>query len=78
MATKDSNNNIFKCQMLSRLQMDCDYYLGNGNRNIKHLWADDEKDHIQEMKDIYNSLDEKPEWLKWEEILQYEKLMINA
>jgi len=71
----NKTDNTFKYQMLSRLQMDCDYYLGNGNRNIKHLWADDEKSHIQEMKDIYNSLDEKPEWLKWEEILQYEKLM---
>jgi hypothetical protein len=73
-----NNNNTFKYQMLSRLQMDCDYYLGNGNRHTKFLWADNEKDHIQEMKDIYNSLDKKPEWLTWEEILQYEKRMTNT
>ena len=70
-------SNTFNYQMLSRLQMDCDYYLGNGNRNPKHLWAGNEKDHIQEMKDIYNTLEEKPVWLKWEDILKYEKQMLD-
>lgn len=67
----------FQYQMLDRLRSDCDYYLGYGNRNPKRLWADNEKDHIEEMKRIWLSFseDEKPEWLPWEKILQYEKDM---
>ena len=64
--------------MLSRLQSDCEYYLGNGNRCKKHLWAGDEKKQIKEMKKLYNELpdDQKPEWLTHEQILDYEKEMI--
>lgn len=67
----------FQYQMLDRLRSDCDYYLGHGNRNPKRLWADNEKEHIEEMKRIWHSFaeDEKPEWLPWEKILQYEKAM---
>jgi hypothetical protein len=68
----------FNYMMLSRLESDCKYYLGNGNRNPKHLWAGDEEKHIAEMKKIYNSFtnDKKPEWLTMEQILEYEKQMI--
>jgi len=68
----------FNYMMLSRLQMDCDYYLGNGNRYKKHLWAKDEKEQISEMKKIYNwfEKDKKPEWLTYDKILEYEKEMI--
>jgi hypothetical protein len=71
--------NGFDYMMLSRLESDCKYYLGNGNRNKKHLWAGDAKAQIKEMKKLYNELPEnrKPEWLTYEEILEYEKLMIN-
>lgn len=64
--------------MLGRLQSDCKYYLGYGNRYAKHLWAGDEQKQIDEMKKIYNSLpkDAKPEWLTYKEILAYEKEMI--
>jgi len=63
--------------MLSRLKMDCDYYLGNGNRNKKQLWADNEEEHIDEMKKLYNEFSEnkKPEWLTWADILNYEMKM---
>ena len=69
----------FNYMMLDRLKMDCDYYLGNGNRYNKHLWAGDEQKQIDEMKKLYNSFtdEDKPEWLTWDNILQYEKLMIN-
>lgn len=67
----------FNYMMLSRLKSDCDYYLGNGGRYTKFLWADDEEEHIAEMKKIYNRFDDgkKPEWLTWEEILKYEEQM---
>lgn len=70
-------DNKFNYMMLSRLQMDCDYYLGFGNRNEKVLWAGNVDDHIDEMKRIWNNLPkkEKPEWLSMEDILEYEKKM---
>ncbi len=69
----------FNYMMLDRLVTDCNYYLGNGGRYAGHLWAKDEKKHIEEMKKIYNSFpdDKKPEWLTWEQILEYEAKMIN-
>ena len=67
----------FNYMLLGRLVSDCKYYLGNGNRCTKHLWAGDEKKQIEEMKRIYNSFAKKPEWLTWEQILEYEKQMIN-
>lgn len=69
----------FNYQLLSRLRTDCDYYLSHGNRNEKHLWAGNEQEQINKMKDLYNNFsdDEKPKWLRYEQILQYEKLMIN-
>lgn len=68
----------FYYQLLSRMQMDCDYYLGYGGRNPKQLWANSEIKQIEAMKYIWNSFseNEKPEWLTWEELLNYEKDMI--
>lgn len=73
------NKNRFNYQMLDRLRSDCEYYLGYGNRYAKNLWAKDEQEQIDEMKKLHNSFpeNEKPEWLTYEEILQYEKAMIN-
>ena len=75
--TKDEK---FRYMMLSRLKQDCDYYLGNGNKAVKYLWAGSEADQIQEMKDRYSTFsdDKKPEWLTWDDILRYESLMCNA
>ena len=75
--TKDEK---FRYMMLSRLKQDCDYYLGNCNRYSGHLWAKNEADQIQEMKDRYNTFldDKKPEWLTWDDILRYEILMCNV
>jgi NAD(P)H-flavin reductase len=64
--------------MLSRLESDCKYYLGYGNRYKKHLYYLDEQEHIDEMKKLYNSFpdDEKPQWISYDKILEYEKLMV--
>lgn len=69
-----------KYMLLSRMGMDCDYYLGYGNRQKKRLWAGDEKEHIENMKALWNSFpeDAKPEWLTMEQIEEYEKEMIKA
>ena len=63
----------FRYQLLSRIQMDCEYYL-NTSKSEKHLWAGNTKDQITFMKAIWNSFqdNEKPDWLKLNEILEYE------
>lgn len=65
----------FEYMLLARLQMDCEYYLNNGMWANKHLWAGNPQDQINKMKELYNQLNIKPEWLTMEKILSYEKLM---
>lgn len=62
--------------LLGRLQMDCNYYLGAGNRNSKHLWAGTPKEQIEKMKELYSKLVVKPEWLSEKDISDYEKAML--
>ena len=71
--------NQFNYMMLGRLKSDCDYFLGNGNGFIGHLWAKNINEQIQEMKRIYNIFDNdnKPEWLTYTQILEYESKMLN-
>lgn len=65
----------FRYMMLSRMKSDCDYYIRMGTHNPKNLWAGDEKAQIENMKALWNSFPEedKPEWLTWEELLEYER-----
>ena len=71
------NPNHFDYMMLSRLKMDCDYFLGYGDRYEAHLWAGNIPGQIAEMKKIWRKFPEegKPEWLTWEDILDYERKM---
>ena len=62
-------------QLLSRLKSDCDYYLGEGGRAEKHLWAGDVKAQIAKMLDLYALLPKKPKWLTLEDIEHYEQQM---
>lgn len=70
----------FRYQMLDRLRSDCDYYLGNGGRSARVLWAQSVADHIDAMKQIWNSFatEDKPEWLSWADILKYKSEMGRA
>ena len=66
----------FPYMMLSRLQQDCNYYLGYGNRDAKHaLWAGNEQKQIDKMRELWNALEVKPEWLTMEQIDEYAKQM---
>lgn len=67
----------FRYQLLSRMQSDCNYFLGNGNRCEKHLWGQKVDAHIAYMKALWLSFPtgRKPEWLSYEEIEVYEKRM---
>lgn len=76
---KISDEKRFQYQMLGRLKSDCDYYLGYGYRYSGHLWAKDEKEQINEMKKLWLAFaeEEKPEWLTWEQILEYKSKMCD-
>lgn len=65
----------FEYSLLSRLESDCKYFLGNGNGNVKDLWAGSVDKQIAKMKELYNQLEEKPEWITMEDIDNYEKQM---
>jgi len=74
----DSEANKFQYMMLGRLQTDCDYFLGNGQRSVNNLWGATIEEHIAEMKKIWNSLEAKPEWLSMEQIEDYERQMTES
>lgn len=62
----------FEYMLLNRLQCDCNYYLGHGGRNAGHcLWAHDEQKQIDKMRELYDLLPVKPEWLTREQIDEY-------
>ena len=69
------NENKGDYMLLSRLQSDCEYFLKAGGRSESSLWAGSVKDQIEKMKELWNSLDKKPEWLSMEDIEKYEKEM---
>ena len=64
--------------LLSRLKMDCDYYLGAGERAEKHLWAGSVEAQITKMRELYALLPEKPEWLSEQDIDRYESQMTGG
>ena len=64
-------DNRFNYMMLDRLKSDCEYYLVNGGRNKNSLWAHDEQAQIDKMRELYDSLTIKPEWLTMEQIDEY-------
>ena len=63
----------FDYMMLSRMQMDCKYYDNAAQYNNAHWQTANEM--IESMKERWNKFpdDLKPEWITWEEILEYEK-----
>ena len=65
----------FQYQLLGRLQSDCEYYLGFGNKNPDKLWAKNEVAQIEKMLEIYDALPVKPQWLTREQIYDYSNKM---
>ena len=61
--------------LLSRLKDDCEYFLGAGGRAEKHLWAGNVREQIAKMRELYDALPEKPEWLTQEDIERYAQRM---
>lgn len=75
-----SKEKRFQYMMLDRWRSDCDYFLGYGNRSLNRLCADAPQEHIDAMKKLWLGFaeNEKPEWLTWEQILEYEKQMCGG
>lgn len=76
----DNEGKKFEYMMLDRLRCDCEYYLGYGNRNAEVLWSKNPREHIEAMKTRWLSFaeNEKPQWLTWEQILEFEKQMCET
>ena len=64
-------DNRFRYMLLSRMQSDVKYFLGNGNRHEPDLWAGNAKDHIIIMDELMRSLPEQPQWLSTEQLIDY-------
>lgn len=75
-----TNTDNFRYMLLSRMEQDCEYFLGYGARHEGRLCALNVKAHIHCMKYIHNSFDhdKKPEWLAMEKINQNEKEILNG
>lgn len=67
----------YNYQLLGRLKADCDYFLGAGNGAVKYLWADSVEEHITKMRELYDNLKVKPEWITPEDIDSYEEKMLS-
>ena len=65
----------FEYRQLSRLKSDCDYFLGAGQRHGKHLSEGGIEAQIAKMRELYDAVPEKPEWLTAEDIDRYEAEM---
>ena len=71
LAGGDSTDRSGDYALLDRLRADCDYFLGAGGRSEKHLWAGNVHAQIKKMRELYDALPEKPEWLTAEAIDRY-------
>ena len=64
--------------LLGRCRSDCMYFLTGGGRQEKFLWGKDITSHIAKMKELWNLVLEKPEWLSWQDILWFEQTMKDS
>ena len=76
-ATKKDDDMRFAYMMLDRLRLDCECFFGGISNRSKTI---DIAGTIAEMKRRWAEFadDEKPEWLPWEKILDYEKRMAGG
>lgn len=66
----------FEYRMLGRLEADCLFYLGYGQRCAWYaLYYYDERTHIDEMLKLYGKIVVKPDWLTMDGICSYAEQM---
>jgi len=68
------NRQQLQYMMLDRLRSNCDYYTGYGH--TAKITPTEVASIIGEMKAFWSELEEKPDWLTWEQILAYEKALL--
>lgn len=66
----DRIDQTFEYSLLGRLVSDCKYCLHS--KSLNHLWGLTVDNHIIEMRRLWHTLIEKPEWLKADEITALE------
>jgi hypothetical protein len=71
------SEDTFHYMLLNRLQTDCEYFLGYGNGSENRLWSGSIETIIQKMKELWEQLPVKPEWLSYEQIEEYERKMLD-
>lgn len=66
-----------KYALLSRLQSDCEYFLGYGRGYEGHLYYGSVDRQCDEMEKLWNAFreDKKPEWITIEQIKSYRERM---
>lgn len=69
---KINEDSTFDYQLLDRCKGDCEYCLGAA-KSITGLWGKTIERHIAKMRELYNKLSEKPEWISMEDIDYFEK-----
>ena len=69
--------NNFKYMLLGKLKSDCLYFLGYGGFSPKRLYNENEKEHINEMVELWKKLPLKPEWLRAKDLIKLKNDMIN-
>lgn len=71
------NEKYEKYALLSRLQSDCEYFLGYGRGYEGHLYYGSVDRQCDEMEKLWNSFreDKKPEWITIEQIKSYREKM---
>lgn len=74
---QNTDTDKFNYMMLGRLKGDCEYFLGYGNGSENVLPSKNIEEHINHMKEIWEKLPVKPEWLTYEQIEDYEKRMLD-
>jgi hypothetical protein len=74
------NKKEFEYMMLGRLQSDCETHLSEGCHPSCRIKDEDIEGVVKNMKELWNQFteEEKPVWLTWEQILDYERRLTNA
>lgn len=65
----------FDYMLLDRCKQDCEYFLKYGFGYEGHLWAGSVSGQIAKMRELYNKVSPKPEWISEEDINDYGERM---
>ena len=74
--SKKTDEQIYEYMLLGRLKSDCEYFTKT-SPHLKHLWAGNIKDQIAKMKELWQILKIKPEWITMNQIEEYEQKMVQ-